>query len=112
MALTLLLRCNDLDETREFYESVLGFTVLASAEDTLTVAKEGGEIIFTATDLWEKPPGLAGTIYFALTDADSYFASVREKAEVAWPLQEMPYGSREFGIKDCNGYHVAFQRKV
>lgn len=37
MPLTLLLRCNDLDSTRQFYRDTLGFTVVDSAQATLTV---------------------------------------------------------------------------
>ncbi|MDN5870056.1 MAG: hypothetical protein L0H73_04975 [Nitrococcus sp.] len=111
MSLTLLLRCRDLEETREFYHSALGFNVFDSAEGTLTAEKHGGKLIFTSGDLWESPPAFSGTIYFTVTDADNYFASVQNKVVVAWPIQDMSYGSRAFGIKDCNGYHLAFQQQ-
>lgn len=112
MPLTLLLCCNDIEETREFYRSALGFDVFDSAEGTLTVEKHGGKLIFTAVDLWKSPAGLSGTIYFTVPDADEYFESVQGKATVAWPIEDMPHGSREFGIKDCNGYYLAFQQRV
>lgn len=111
MPLTLLLHCRDLEETREFYQSALGFNVFDSAEETLTAEKQGGRLIFTRKDLWEGSSGFSGTICFTITDADSYFASVQGKVAVAWPIQDMSYGSREFGIKDCNGYHLAFQQQ-
>ena len=110
MPLTLLLRTNDLKQTREFYESVLGFDAFDSAEGTLTVEKHGGKLIFT--DIWGAPDGFSGTIYFTVPDVDRYFASLQGKVEVAWPVQDMSYGSREFGMKDCNGYHLAFQQLV
>lgn len=111
MTLTLLLRCNDLNETRQFYESRLGFEVHDSAGGTLTVIRQGGQLIFTTADLWDGQPRCTGTIYFTVEDADDYFQSVRSKAEIAWPIQNMSYGIREFGIVDCNGYHIAFQQK-
>ncbi len=37
MPLTLLLRTADLKETREFYESVLGFDTSDTAEGTLKI---------------------------------------------------------------------------
>jgi predicted enzyme related to lactoylglutathione lyase len=110
--MTLLLRCRDFEETRRFYRAVLGFEVRDSAEGTLTVARQGSRLIFTAADLWGGEPRLTGTIYFTLPDVDAYFASIRDKVTVLWPVQDMPYGSREFGIRDCNGYHLAFQRQV
>jgi predicted enzyme related to lactoylglutathione lyase len=112
MPLTLLLRCDDLDETREFYRSVLGFNVTDSAEGTLTVEKQSGKLIFTTLDLWKSSPFLSGTIYFTVSDADGYFASIQGRVPVAWPIQDMPYGSREFGVNDCNGYTLAFQQQV
>lgn len=111
MPLTLLLRCNDLEETRNFYRSVLDFSVTDTA-GTLTVEKHGGRLIFTDQDLWQGPPACSGTLYFQVPDADAFFASIKDAAAVAWPIQDMPYGSREFGIRDCNGYHLAFQQQV
>ena len=112
MPLRILLRCEDLEETRQFYQSALGFNVRDTAEGTLTVEQHGGALILTSGDLWERPPGFSGTIYFTVTDADGYFASVKDKVAVAWPIQDMSYGSREFGVKDCNGYHLAFQQQA
>lgn len=112
MSLKILMRCRDLEETRHFYKSALGFNVRDSAADTLTVEQRDATLIFTPGDLWKSPPGFSGTLYFTVPDADAYFASVKNKVTVAWPIQDMPYGSREFGIRDCNGYHLAFQQHV
>lgn len=112
MPLTILLRCNDLEETRRFYHSALGFNVRDTAEGTLTVEKHGGALIFTPGDLWERPTGFSGTIYFTVPDVDGYFNAVKGKVTVSWPVQDMSYGSREFGIKDCNGYHLAFRQQA
>lgn len=111
MTLTLLLRCNDLAATRAFYESVLGFQAMDSAEHTLTVAHHGGKLVFTAQDFWGRPAGMSGTAYFTVPDVDAFYAQVKNKASIAWPLQDMPYGSREFGLVDCNGYTLAFQQQ-
>lgn len=110
MPLTILLRCKDLDETRTFSSAVLGFSVADTAENTLEVEKNGGKLIFTAQDLWSRGPVCTGTIYFTIRDVNAYHATVKDKAEVAWPPREMPYGSWEFGVNDCNGYCLAFQQ--
>lgn len=112
MPLTILLRCSDFDETRQFYESALGFTVTRSAEGTLTVALNGGKLIFTCSDFWESPPRLSGTLYFTVENVDAYFATVKERVSIAWPIQSTLYGSREFGVKDCNGYFLAFHQQA
>jgi catechol 2,3-dioxygenase-like lactoylglutathione lyase family enzyme len=112
MSLTLLLRCRDLEETREFYHTVLGFHTVESAESTLTVEKEGGKLIFTTQDLWSAEPGLSGTIYFPLADVEGFWNAVKDRTPIAWPIQDMPYSAREFGLRDCNGYFLAFRQAV
>lgn len=110
MSLSILLRCLDLEQTRTFYESVLGFTVAATAENTMTVTKAGANLVFTQQDLWNLKPSFSGTIYITVADVDDYFSRIVGNAPIAWPLQSMPYGSREFAITDCNGYLIAFQQ--
>ena len=109
MTLSVLLRCEDLAATREFYAG-LGFEVSPKVEDPLIVALEGAAMLFTELDPWKKRIGCSGTIYFAVNDVDAFYARVPRGVEIAWPLQNMDYGSREFGLVDCNGYHIAFQQ--
>ncbi|HEF4760163.1 TPA: bleomycin resistance family protein [Pseudomonas putida] len=108
MPLTLLLRCNDLDRTRQYYHDTLGFTSVESAQATLTVLLQDCRITFTEQDLWGSPVACSGTIYCAIKQVDHYYDVVKDKVDIAWPLQDMPYGSREFGVRDCNGYYLAF----
>ena len=112
MALKLLLKCNNIEETKVFYAEILGFNVSDSAEGTCTVEKDGGAIIFTEENLWSGYPKCTGTIYFFLPDVDAYYESVKERAIVRWPPEDMPYGIREFGIKDCNEYTLAFAKQI
>lgn len=112
MSVTLLLRCNHIEETRVFYTSVLGFAVSDSAGGTLTAEKYGGKLVFTAQDLWRSGPACSGTIYFTVPDVQACYSAIQGKVSLAWPLQDMPYGSREFGITDCNGYTLAFQQQT
>src|SRR5262245_44255639 len=112
MPLTILLRCHDLEVTTQFYRSVLGFNMRYSAAGTPPVERHGATLIFLSRDLWKTAIGLSATVYFTVPDADDYFTSVKDKVTVAWPLQDMSYGSREFGIKDCNGYYLAFAQQT
>ncbi len=45
--LSILLRCFDIEQTRNFYESVLGFSTASTANSTITVSKNGTHLIFT-----------------------------------------------------------------
>lgn len=109
MSLSLLLRCQDLEQTRAFYRDALDFEV-GEAADPLAVEGHGAGLLFTCEDLWKCGPVCSGTLYFSVPDVDAYYAAVRDRAPLAWPLQDMPYGSREFAVIDCNGYYLAFQQ--
>ena len=110
MSVSLMLRCLNRAKTRAFYTAVLGFDAVDSAEASLTVRKEGGSLMFTEADLWQAAPTCTGTIYFSVADVDAYYLSVKDRAPLAWPLQDMDYGTREFAVTDCNGYLIAFQQ--
>ncbi len=56
-----------------------------------------------------KTPAEAGietrSAYIVVPDADAVFARAQAAgAEVVRPLQDTPYGSREFGVKDKEGH--------
>ncbi len=112
MTLKLLLKCKSIRETKAFYANVLGFTVSDSAEDTCTVEKDGGKIVFTEHDLWKCGESLSGTIYLDAENVDEYYETIKGQVNVQWPIETMSYGSREFGINDCNGYTIAFAGKI
>lgn len=112
MPINLLLKCHDVQTTKSFYEEILEFKVTDSANNTCTVEKEGGSIIFTSEDLWSGYPRCTGTIYFFIDDVDSYYDSIKDKAIIKWPLQDTSYGTREFGVKDYDEYTLAFAKRI
>jgi predicted enzyme related to lactoylglutathione lyase len=112
MSMTLLLKCGELEETKTFYSDVLHFEVSDTADQTCTVRNGDSSIIFTAKTLWPGPPHCTGTIYFFLSDVDAYYDRVKDKADILWPLENMSYGTREFGVKDCNGYTLGFAKRL
>jgi hypothetical protein len=110
VTLTVLLHCRDLEGTRAFYSTILGFSVSDATDETLTVEKSGARLIFTNQDLWNGGPSCSGTFYFAVPDVTEYFAVVKDRVAISWPLQQTAYGTTEFGLNDCNGYCLAFQQ--
>lgn len=110
MSVTLLLRCFDLNQTREHYGARLGFAV-EEAPGTVTVSLHSGRVAFTEHDLWQRAPACSATIRFDVPDVDAYFRDVRDRVDIRWPLQDTPHGTREFGVVDCNGYHLAFRQQ-
>ena len=112
MPMNLLLKCHDIKTTKAFYQDILEFNIQDNSNSTCTVEKEEGRIIFTAEDLWGGEPKCTGTIYFFVDDVEKYYQQIKDKAIVQWPLQDMPYGTREFGVKDYDGYSLAFAQRI
>lgn len=109
--MNLLLKCNSISATKAFYQEHLAFKVSNTAHGSCTVENEDGTIIFSDGEHLGNAPVCSGTIYFFLSDVDTYYESIKNKVTVLWPLQEMSYGTREFGIEDINGYRIAFAQK-
>lgn len=110
MSLIPLLRCKNLKATQDFYTALPGFSVIAADVALLTLEFAGSRLLFTEQDLWQSPPACSGTFYFTVADVDQLFSRLDAGISITWPLQDMSYGSREFGIRDCNGYVLAFQQ--
>ena len=77
----------DLEETRAFYATVLGFSVTAATDETLTAEKSGARLIFTQQDLWNGGPSCSGTFYFAVPDVTEYYDLVKDRVAISWPLE-------------------------
>ncbi len=112
MPINMLLKCHNIEATKSFYKEVLGFAVRETAEGTCSVQKQDCNIIFTSEELWAGHPNCTGTLYLFIDDVDSYYGSIKHKAIILWPLQDMPNGTREFGVKDNDEYHLAFAQKT
>ena len=112
MSIQLLLKCHDVETTKSFYDEILDFNVSDSENNTCTVEKDGGRILFTSEELWSGSPKCTGTIYFFIENVDEYYASIKYKAIITWPLETMSYGTREFGVKDYDEYILAFAQRI
>jgi uncharacterized glyoxalase superfamily protein PhnB len=112
-AVTPVLKVADLQRAVGFYTTVLGFSVAwredndGGGENAMLRAGATSLLLSTGPHLGEKPQ-FTGTLYFDVTGVRDFFEQVKEKVEVVWPLEAMEYGQREFGIRDLDGYTLAF----
>jgi uncharacterized glyoxalase superfamily protein PhnB len=53
-------------------------------------------------------PAFTGTLYFETTGVRTLYARIKDRVEIVWPLDAMDYGSIEFGVRDPDGYMLAF----
>jgi catechol 2,3-dioxygenase-like lactoylglutathione lyase family enzyme len=112
-----VLKVTNLQRSIDWYTGVLGFRAEGrSAQDG------GGENCFLRADDLELMlttgthlgdiPAFTGTIYFRVVGVDQAFARVKDRPEVVWPLEDQEYGTREFGLRDPDGYLLAFAEEI
>jgi uncharacterized glyoxalase superfamily protein PhnB len=112
-----VLKVADLSRALEFYTSVLGFSVAWHAENdgggenAMLRAGQANVLLSTGSHLGDKPQ-FTGTLYFEMSGVRQFFEEIQERVEVVWPFETMDYGQQEFGIRDRDGYVLAFAEAV
>lgn len=106
-----VLETNDLKQTIEFYQKFLDFECRGAYPDQenpywASLWNGQFELSFglpnAHTDF--QAPKLTGSIYLHVENVDEIWQELKDKVEIVYKLENMDYGMREFGIKDCNGY--------
>ena len=108
------LLVKDMPESLAFYRS-LGFEVTGCHPDEMCpdwaeVSRDGVVLQFHTQPPHGTPPepAFSGTFYFYPEDVEALAAEFREKIAFVWGPEVMPYGMREFGLQDPDGYYLAF----
>jgi len=111
-SLTPVLRTWDLPGTIEFYTRMLGFNCDSHEPDWGWARLSHGSfsLMFSAPNEHEGDvqPAFTGSLYFRVRDVDSLWSRVKDEARVCYPIEDFPYGMREFAIYDNNGYLLQF----
>ena len=108
-----VLKVADMQRAVDFYTGVLGFSVSWQAANDgggancMLAAGATNLLLSTGSHLGNEPQ-FTGTLYFNLVGVRDFFEKVRHRVQVVWPLETMEYGQMEFGIRDCDGYVLAF----
>jgi len=112
-----VLKVADLERAVSFYTNILGFTVCWKApndgggENCMLTAGAINLLLSTGSHLGNEPR-FTGTLYFQMIGVQAFFNKIKDKAAIVWPLETMEYGQKEFGIRDCDGYVLAFTEEV
>ena len=56
--------------------------------------------------------GFSGSFYYNTDDVDGWWEKLKDKAEVAYGIENFEYGMREFAILDNNGYMLQFGQAI
>ena len=98
------LPMRDLDETRDFYESV-GFETAAiyAAEGYLMVELDGIELHFFHFPEIDPKGNYAGAYVYTAALEDAFAAFEGAGATILHGIEDKPWGQREFAVTDPNG---------
>jgi len=109
------LLARDMRQTLEFYTQKLGFVQTAyypieSDPDWTEVRRDDVAIHFYTEPLHgtKVAPTFSGTVYFYPESVAALAEELRDKVRFEWGPEVLEYGMREFGIRDPNGYLLAF----
>jgi predicted enzyme related to lactoylglutathione lyase len=98
----------DLEKSKAFYEGVLGFTPAGFYEPSRWQAYQVQPGVFFALG---EPPGSTPEVAFAVPDLEGLWARLKDQAEVVHPLEQTPWGTYRFVIRDPEGQLLAFSQK-
>lgn len=106
----------DVVTTAEYYRDVLGFKIFGYWLDPpvyAIVKRDEAEIHFGKQDSEPKANSAfrecAIDAYIRTADIDALYEELKSSgAEIIEELTERAYASREFVVRDCNGYTLAF----
>lgn len=108
----------DLDAALRFYTQTLGFTKTGAYEEDgetywAEVTRGEASLWFFSNALDDLPkPTFSGLIYVFVDDVDALAKQLEGQAHFEWGPETQPYGLRELGIKDLNGYYLVFAKDV
>lgn len=115
-SLTPMLETSDMKLTIAFYTEVLSFEIHNVSEDLSWAAlgKDGISIMFSIHNAHRgfTKSVLSGSLYFRVDELEKLWEVVKDKSSISYPIEDFPYGMREFAIVDPNGYLLQFGKEI
>ena len=111
------LHVGEMERAVRFYTQQLGFSVAwrspgdGGGDNCMLEAGTVAVLLSTSPHLGT-PSQFTGTIYFDVEGIEGLWGTVAPTADVVWPIADMEYGTREFGIRDPDGYVLAFAEQL
>lgn len=120
------LMVKDIAVTLNYYRGVLGFETISTWPDSgedlrrATVKKGDVEIMFQSEQSLKKEipelrhddPAGGFTIVIRVTDVQAFYDHLYASLDVVVQIKETNQGTRQFTIRDINGYYLTFAEKL
>lgn len=114
-----VVNTDDILKSLKYYRDVLGFSIdFQYGEPPVYAGVNSGEaeIYFTySPDIVNllRQQSLNPDIFIWVTNADTlYDMHAKNGAEIVEPIEDRPWGARQYVIKDLNGYHLKFAQPL
>jgi uncharacterized glyoxalase superfamily protein PhnB len=107
---TPILAVEELKSAIDYYKTVLGFELAWTWGEPAYLAGLCRERVTMHLGQQGQagPPG-PSNVYFSLRGVDAYYARLREAgAEILVPIEDRPYGMRDFAMRDPSGNTLNF----
>jgi catechol 2,3-dioxygenase-like lactoylglutathione lyase family enzyme len=109
------LLVSDMRRALDFYRGVLGFTQTGyypiESNPIRTEVRRDGVAIILYTEAFlrdDDRPKFSGALYIFPESVEQLAAELRGKVSFAWGPDETDFGTREFAIRDPDGYTIIF----
>lgn len=107
-----MIHVPDVRDTIEWYKSV-GFELVSTNEDDGTIdwallSFGDGQVMFTAGGTASSAARREVDLYVNTDDVRALFDRLKDHADVHKGLHDTFYGTREFIVRDVNGFWVTF----
>jgi predicted enzyme related to lactoylglutathione lyase len=110
---SFVIAVHDLDTSTAFYRDVLGFEVEPVFDEGWRAYSSGAYRIMAGRCPESMHPSKLGDhsyfAYFEIEGIDKYYDKVRAAgAKVSKPIDDVPWGMREFGVVTTDGHRIMF----
>ena len=111
-----IIYTREVQETVDFYHDVLGFelTGMDEASTFASLQKDDVSLIISSpsAQIPFEEPYFSGAFYFFSDAVEELWEQCKDKARIAYPIQDLSHGMREFSIYDNNDYRLVFAQEL
>jgi uncharacterized glyoxalase superfamily protein PhnB len=113
--LTPMLEVENMDETIDFYQTILDFTCQSRLKNEWALVKKDDVVIMFSSRFYKKEfqnTYMTGSLYINTDDVDVLWLILKDKVKICYPIENFSHGMREFCIYDNNRYRIQFGQEL
>jgi len=110
--LTPMLQTSDMDRAISWYGDVLGFRCVGRKGDDWCRLERGCVSVMFMRNAHVGAPHATATQYIYVDGVSDLWEAIKDRVKAEWGPEDMPYGMREFAIRDPDGYCLSFGEPI